>query len=101
MKHKSPVVGEMIAFSIRNKPFKPLGNPRGRVKSREGLTAMIPTNTLNHYVIDKKGLPNKQMVHTSCAGLTRLISQSHHQDIKNPSTHSYKIETTQALVTAK
>jgi hypothetical protein len=44
MKHKSSFVGEMIAFSICNKPFKPLGLPRGRVKSREGLPEMIPTN---------------------------------------------------------
>ena len=29
MKHKSIVVGEMIAFSICNKPFKPLGIPSG------------------------------------------------------------------------
>jgi hypothetical protein len=36
MKHKSAVVGETIAFSICNKPFKPLGLPRGCVKSREG-----------------------------------------------------------------
>ena len=26
-KHKSAVVGEMVAFSICNKPFKPLGIP--------------------------------------------------------------------------
>jgi hypothetical protein len=37
-------MGEMIAFSIYNKPFKLLGIPRGRVKSREGLTTMISTN---------------------------------------------------------
>jgi hypothetical protein len=36
MKHKSAVVGETIAFSICNKSFKPLGLPRGCVKSREG-----------------------------------------------------------------
>ena len=46
MKHKSTFVGEMIAFSICIKPFKPLGIPSGRVKSREGLPAMIPTNNL-------------------------------------------------------
>jgi hypothetical protein len=53
MKHKSVVVGETIAFSICNKPFKPLGLPSGRVKSREGLPEMIPTNILKHYVIVK------------------------------------------------
>jgi len=65
MKHKSAIVGETIAFSICNKPFKPLGIPRGRVKSRMGLTSMIPTNILKHYVVDKQGLPHKHMVHTS------------------------------------
>jgi hypothetical protein len=44
MKHKSSFVGDTIAFSICNKPFKPLGLPSGRVKSREGLSEMIPTN---------------------------------------------------------
>jgi hypothetical protein len=44
MKHESSVVGETIAFSICNKPFKPLGFPNGRMKSREGLPEMILTN---------------------------------------------------------
>jgi hypothetical protein len=44
MKHKSSFVGETIAFSICNKPFKLLGLRSGRVKSREGLPEMIPTN---------------------------------------------------------
>ena len=38
--HKSPTllfVGVTIAFSICNKPFKPLGSPSGRVRSRGGL----------------------------------------------------------------
>jgi hypothetical protein len=46
MKHKSSFVGETIAFSVCNRPFKPLGIPSGRVKSREGLTEVMPTNTL-------------------------------------------------------
>jgi hypothetical protein len=37
-------MGCTIAFSIFNKPFKPLGLPSERVKSREGLPGMIPTN---------------------------------------------------------
>jgi hypothetical protein len=37
-------MGEMIIFSICNKPFKPLGIPREQVKSHEGLPAMIPIN---------------------------------------------------------
>jgi len=41
MEHMFAVVGETIAFSVRNKP---IGLPRGRVKSREGLPEMIPTN---------------------------------------------------------
>jgi hypothetical protein len=51
MKHKSFFVGEITAFSICNKPFKPLGLPSGRIKSREDLPGMIPTNILKHYVI--------------------------------------------------
>jgi hypothetical protein len=34
----------MIAFSVCDKPFKPLGIPSGRVESREGLTEVMPTN---------------------------------------------------------
>jgi hypothetical protein len=68
MKYKSVVVRETIAFSIYNKYFKPLGLPRGRLKSREGLP---PTNILKHYVIDKQRFTYKHMVHTSSAGLTR------------------------------
>jgi hypothetical protein len=44
MKHKSTIMGETIAISICNKPFKPLGLHRGRVKSHKGLPEMIPTN---------------------------------------------------------
>jgi hypothetical protein len=47
-------VGETIAFSVCNKHFKPLGLPSGRVKSREGLPGMIPTNILKHYVVEKQ-----------------------------------------------
>jgi len=54
LKHKSSFEGETIAFSICNKPFKPLGLPSGRVKSREGLPGMIPTNILKHYVVEKQ-----------------------------------------------
>jgi hypothetical protein len=45
MKHKSAVMGEMIVFSICNKPFKLLGILR--VKFREGLTLIIPINIFN------------------------------------------------------
>jgi len=65
MKHKSAVVGETIAFSLYNKSFKPLKLPSGRVKSREGLPEMIPTNILKYYVIAKQWHPHKHMVHTS------------------------------------
>jgi hypothetical protein len=54
MKHKSATVVEIIAFSICNKHFKPLGLPRGRVKSCEGLPEMISTNNLKDYVVDKQ-----------------------------------------------
>jgi hypothetical protein len=46
-------VGETIAFSVCNKSFKPLGLLSGRMKSREGLLEMIPTNILKHYVVVK------------------------------------------------
>jgi hypothetical protein len=39
-------MGCTIAFSVCNKPFKPLGLPSGRVKSRVGLPVMIPTNII-------------------------------------------------------
>jgi hypothetical protein len=65
MKHKSIFMGETIAFSICNKPFKPIGLPSGRVTSRESLLGMIPTNILKHYVVEKHGLPYEHMVHTS------------------------------------
>jgi hypothetical protein len=58
IKHKSAIVGEMIAFSICSKPFKPLGIPRGRVKTSEGLPIMIPPNIFSHYVINKQGDAN-------------------------------------------
>jgi hypothetical protein len=64
-------MGETIAFSVCNKPFKPLGLLRGRVKSREGLSGMIPTNILTHYVVVKQWLSHKHMVHISWASLTR------------------------------
>jgi hypothetical protein len=65
IKHKSSFVGETIAFSICNKPFKPLGLPSGRVKSREGLPEMIPTNIEKHYVINQTKIHTQHMVHTS------------------------------------
>jgi hypothetical protein len=80
MKHKSSFMGEMIAFSIYNKFFKPLGLPSGRVKSREGLLEMIPTNIEKHYVI------NQTKIHTQTYGsyimsmLTKMnITSSRHQ----------------------
>jgi hypothetical protein len=54
MKHKSSFVGETIAFSVCNKSFKPRWLPSGRVKSREGLPGMVPTNILKHYVVFKQ-----------------------------------------------
>jgi hypothetical protein len=36
----------MIAFGTCNKHFKPLGYPSGRVKSREDLAEMLPTNII-------------------------------------------------------
>ena len=61
---------EMFAFSIYNKLFKSLGIPSGRVKSREGLLVMTPTNIFQHYVIGEHELPHKHMVFTSQVDLT-------------------------------
>jgi hypothetical protein len=79
-------VGETIAFSICNKPFKPLGLPRGRVKLCEGMAEMIPTNILKHCVVNKQWFSHKHMIHTSWVGLTKWTSH-YHQDIQNQSTH--------------
>jgi hypothetical protein len=78
MKDESSFVGETIAFSVCNKPFKSLGLPRGRMKSCEGLLGMMPTNILKHYVVVKQWLSHKHMVHISWASLTRWTSHSHH-----------------------
>ena len=64
-KHKFAVVGEMIAFTVCNKPFKLLSILSGRVESREGLPTMTPTNIFQHYVIGKDELPHNHMVFTS------------------------------------
>jgi hypothetical protein len=64
MKHKSSFVGETIAFSICNKPFKPLGLPSGRVKFREGLPEMILTNNeMRYYQLNKNPHSNTWFTH--------------------------------------
>jgi hypothetical protein len=64
MKHKSSFVGETITFSICNKPFKPLGLPSGRVKSREDLPEMIPTNIeMLYYQLSKNPHSNTWFTH--------------------------------------
>jgi hypothetical protein len=64
MKHKSAFVGGTIAFSICNKPFKPLGLSSERVKSREFLPEMIPTNIEPLCCQQEKNFIHT-MVHTS------------------------------------
>jgi hypothetical protein len=64
MKHKFSFVGETIAFSICNKPFKPLGFPSGRVKSREGLSEMKPTKIeVSNYQLCKNHHSNTWFTH--------------------------------------
>jgi hypothetical protein len=53
-------VGCIITFSVCNKPFKPLGLPSERVKSRENLPTMIPTNIMQDHVIHKIEVAQKQ-----------------------------------------
>jgi hypothetical protein len=86
-KHKSSFVGETIAFSVCNKPFKPLGLPRGRVKSREGLPEMIPTNILEHYVVVK----TKTSIQTHGSYIMSKLNKVNitiTSDITNQLTHS-------------
>jgi hypothetical protein len=68
-------VGETIAFSVCNKPFKPLGLRRGRVKSREGLPEMIPTN-IETLFCQQERIFTQTMVHTSLACLKRQTPSS-------------------------
>jgi hypothetical protein len=70
MKLKSSFVGETIAFSICNKPFKLLGLPSGRVKFCEGLPEMIPTN-IETLCCQQERIFTQTMVHTSLACLKR------------------------------
>jgi hypothetical protein len=46
-------MGETVAFNICDKPFKPLGITSGRVKSREGLTEMMPTSIANAMLLKR------------------------------------------------
>jgi hypothetical protein len=64
MKHKSTFVGETIAFSICNKPFKLLGLPNGRVNYCEGLPEIIPTN-IETLCCQQERFFTQTMVHTS------------------------------------
>jgi hypothetical protein len=68
-------VGGTIAFSVCNKPFKPLGLPRGRVESREGLPEMIPTN-IETLSCQQERIFTQTMVHTSLACLKRQTPSS-------------------------
>jgi hypothetical protein len=89
-------VGETIVFNVCNKPFKPLGLPRGRVKSREGLPRMIPTNISKHYVVVK----TKTSTQTHGAYIMSRLNKVN-IIITNHLTHSWKIETTHTPISAK
>jgi hypothetical protein len=75
MKHKTSFVGDTIAFSVCNKPFKPLRLPSGRVKSREGLSEMIPTN-IETLCCQQERIFTQTMFHTSLACLKRQTPSS-------------------------
>jgi len=97
MKHKSAVVGEMIAFSICNKPFKPLGLPSGRVKSREDLPEMIPTN-ITTLCCQQERISMQIMVYTSLACLKRQTPSStyilkNYVVVKQRLPHKYMVQT--------
>jgi hypothetical protein len=88
-------VGETIAFSISNKPFKLLGLPRGRLKSREGLPEMTPTNILKHYFVK-----TKTSIQTPGYYIMSRLNKVN-ITITNQLTHSWEIETTHAPTSAK
>jgi hypothetical protein len=75
-------VGCTIAFSVCNKPFKPLGILRGRVKSHEGLTGMIPINIVPTMLSIRLKCYKNNDSH-SLASLTEQTSSSQFQGIKN------------------
>ena len=88
-------MGETIAFSICNKPFKPLSIPCGRVKSCESFPGMKPTNIYLALCYWQ----TKRFTQTHCSYIIsnfNIIQASKHQ-----STHGWKIETTHALKSAK
>jgi hypothetical protein len=68
-------VGETIAFSVCNKLFKLLGLPGGRVKSREDLLEMIPTN-IETLCCQQERIFTQTMVHTLLAYLKRQTPSS-------------------------
>jgi hypothetical protein len=72
-----------IAFSVCNKPFKPVGLSSGRVKSREGLPEMIRTNIMQDNVIHKIEVSQKKNDSHSLASLTKQTLSSQFQIIKN------------------
>jgi hypothetical protein len=88
-KHKSTFVGETIAFSVCNKPFKPLGIPSGRVKSCEGFPGMTLTNNYWHYVINGQIFSHKHMVHTSFSKFNMLNIQT--TSSRHPNIISLKV----------
>jgi hypothetical protein len=75
-------VGCMIAFSVCNKHFKPIGLPSGRVKSREGLPKMIPTNIVPTMLSSRMQHQKNNGSH-SLASLTKQTPSSQFQGIKN------------------
>jgi hypothetical protein len=72
-----------IAFSVCNKPFKPVGLSSGRVKSREGLPEMIRTNIMQDNVIHKIEVSQTKNDSHSLASLTKQTLSSQFQIIKN------------------
>jgi hypothetical protein len=79
-------MGCTIAFSVCNKPFKPINIPRGQVKSPEGLTGMIPTNIVPTMLFPRMQHCKNHGSH-SLANLTKQTPYSHFQEIKNQATN--------------
>jgi hypothetical protein len=75
-------MGCTIVFGVCNKPFKPIGLLSGRVKSREGLPGMMPTNIVPAMLFIRLKWHKNHGSH-SLASLTKQTPSSQFQGIKN------------------
>jgi hypothetical protein len=91
-------VGGTIAFIVCNMPFKPPGLPKGRVKSRECMPEMIPTN-IETLCCQQERVFTQTMAHKSLACLKKKKKHhhQHQQGIQHRITHKWTIKTSPVL----